>query len=105
MTGTLDRIRASLVGLRMPRAPEAPEDAIRRLERGEICALEATDGLLAEDHATREGRRVGAALKTARLRPPSPRSTPTDAGPATPPPIPTSSRASCGSTATPPVAA
>jgi DNA replication protein DnaC len=70
MTGILDRIRASLVGLRMPRALEALEHTLRRLERGEVTALEALDGLLAEEHATREGRRIGVALKTARLTPP-----------------------------------
>jgi IstB-like ATP binding protein len=37
---------------------------------GELTALEAIDGLLAEEHATRENRRVGVALKTARLTPP-----------------------------------
>lgn len=70
MTETLDRIRASLLGLRMPRALEALDHTIRRLERGEISALEAIDGLLGEEHATREGRRIGVALKTARLTPP-----------------------------------
>ena len=70
MTGTLDRIRASLVGLRMPRALEALDHTVRRIERGELTALEALDGLLAEEHATRENRRVGVALKTARLAPP-----------------------------------
>jgi DNA replication protein DnaC len=70
MTETLDRIRASLVGLRMPRALEGLDHTVRRIERGEITALEAIDGLLAEEHATRENRRVGVALKTARLTPP-----------------------------------
>ena len=70
MTGTLDRIRASLVGLRMPRALEALDHTVRRIERGELTALEAIDGLLAEEHATRENRRVAVALKTARLAPP-----------------------------------
>ena len=70
MSETLDRIRASLVGLRMPRALEALDHTVRRLERGELTALEAIDGLLAEEHATRENRRVGVALKTARLAPP-----------------------------------
>ena len=65
MTETLDRIRASLVGLRMPRALEALDHTMRRLERGELTALEAIDGLLAEEHATRETRRIGVALKTA----------------------------------------
>lgn len=70
MTETLERIRASLVGLRMPRALEALDHTVRQLERGQIGALEAIDGLLAEEHATRETRRVGVALKTARLTPP-----------------------------------
>jgi DNA replication protein DnaC len=70
MTEILDRIRTSLVGLRMPRALEALDHTLRRLERGEVTALEALDGLLAEEHATREGRRIGVALKTARLTPP-----------------------------------
>jgi DNA replication protein DnaC len=70
MTQTLDRIRASLVGLRMPRALEALDHTMRQLERGEIGALEAIDALLSEEHATRETRRIGVALKTARLMPP-----------------------------------
>ena len=43
---------------------------MRQLERGEIGALEAIDALLAEEHATRETRRIGVSLKTARLTPP-----------------------------------
>lgn len=70
MSETLDRIRTSLIGLRMPRALEALDHTVRRIERGELTALEAIDGLLAEEHATRENRRVGVALKTARLAPP-----------------------------------
>jgi DNA replication protein DnaC len=70
VTETLDRIRTSLIGLRMPRALEALEHTVRRLEHGEISALEAIDGLLAEEYATREDRRIGVALKTARLTPP-----------------------------------
>ena len=45
MTQTLDRIRASLVGLRMPCALEALDHTMRQLERGEIGALEAIDAL------------------------------------------------------------
>ena len=67
MTGTLDRIRARLVGLRMPCALEALDDTVRRLEKGELTALEAIEGLLAQEHVTRESRRIGVALKTARL--------------------------------------
>ena len=70
MTQMLDRIRASLVGLRMPCALEALDHTMRQLERGEIGALEAIDALLAEEHATRETRRIGVSLKTARLTPP-----------------------------------
>lgn len=69
MSEILDRIRSSLVGLRMPRALEALDHTMRRLERGEISALEAIDGLLAEEHVTREGRRITVAVKTARLMP------------------------------------
>lgn len=70
MTETLDRIRQSLVGLRMPRALEALDHTIRQLEQGKLSALEAIDGLLAQEYATREDRRIGVALKTARLTPP-----------------------------------
>ena len=70
MTSTLDRIRASLVGLRMPCALEALEHTMRQLERGEIGALEAIDALLSEEYATRETRRIGVSLKTAKLTPP-----------------------------------
>jgi DNA replication protein DnaC len=70
VTETLDRIRTSLIGLRMPRALEALDHTVRRIERGELTPLEAIDSLLAEEHATRETRRIGVALKTARLAPP-----------------------------------
>jgi DNA replication protein DnaC len=70
MSETLDRIRTSLIGLRMPRALEALDHTVRRIERGKLTALEAIDGLLAEEHPTRENRRVAVALKTARLTPP-----------------------------------
>ena len=46
---TLDRIRHDLVGLKMPRALEALDQVVRRLEHGEIGALEAIDILLAEE--------------------------------------------------------
>jgi len=70
MTGILDNIRTSLIGLRMPRAMEALGHTVQRLEKGEIGALEAIDGLLGEEYTLREGRRVGMALMTARLTPP-----------------------------------
>ncbi|WP_352707969.1 hypothetical protein [Mesorhizobium sp. M0598] len=40
---TIDRIRHDLVGLKMPRALEALDHIVRRLEQGEIAALEAMD--------------------------------------------------------------
>ena len=70
MSGLLDRIHANLVGLNMPRALETLADVVLRLERGEIGTLEAVDALLAEELGVRENRRVGVALKTARLTPP-----------------------------------
>ncbi len=70
MTQLLDNIRTSLVGLKMPRALEALDHTVQRLEKGEIGALEAIDGLLAEEFTLRENRRVGVALTTARLMPP-----------------------------------
>jgi len=70
VTAILERIRSSLVGLRMPCALEALDHTLRRMEQGEISALEAIDSLLAEEYATRENRRIAVALKTARLTPP-----------------------------------
>ena len=39
----IDRIRHDLVGLKMPRALEALDHVVRRLEQGEISALDAID--------------------------------------------------------------
>lgn len=64
---TLERIRRHLVGLRMPRALETLDGTVRQLERGEISALEALEGLLGEELTLREGRRIKAALKMGRL--------------------------------------
>ena len=44
----VDRIKQSLVGLKMPRAIEILDATVRRIERGEMNALEAIDALLAE---------------------------------------------------------
>ena len=52
---SLDRIRRYLVGLKMPRALEALEHILRRIERGEISALKAIDALLGEELTLREG--------------------------------------------------
>jgi DNA replication protein DnaC len=64
---TLDRVRHSLIGLKMPRALEALDHVVRQIERGETSALEAIDALLAEELTLREGRRIKAALRMARL--------------------------------------
>jgi DNA replication protein DnaC len=42
---------------------------MQRLENGEISALEAMDDLPNEEYSSREGRRVGVALNTAKLTP------------------------------------
>jgi DNA replication protein DnaC len=64
---TLDRVRRSLVGLKMPRALELLDHTLRQLERGEVSALEVIDTLLAEEFLLRENRRVKTALVMARL--------------------------------------
>jgi len=64
---TIDQVRGLLVGLKMARALEALDDVMRRLEQGELSALEAIHGLLAEEFETRETRRVKMGLMTARL--------------------------------------
>ena len=70
MTGsatTLESIRRSLVGLRMPRALEMLDTTLRRIEQGEINGIEALDHLLLEELTLRESRRIKAALLMARL--------------------------------------
>jgi DNA replication protein DnaC len=70
MTGsatTLESIRRSLVGLRMPRALEMLDATLRRIEQGEINGIEALDHLLLEELTLRESRRIKAALLMARL--------------------------------------
>jgi DNA replication protein DnaC len=64
---TLDRIRRTLVGLKMPRALEVLDQLVRRLEQGEAGALEVIDTLLAEELTLRENRRVRMALMMAKL--------------------------------------
>ncbi len=63
----VDRIKATLVGLRMPRALEIVDAIVRQLERGEVSALEAIDAMLAEEFTLREGRRIKTSLVMARL--------------------------------------
>lgn len=66
-TSTTDRIRRHLVGLKMPRALEALQTTLSRIEQGEVSALEAIEALLGEEYTTRESRRIKMALQTARL--------------------------------------
>ena len=63
----IDRIKQTMVGLKMPCAMEILDATVRRLERGEMTALEAIDALLAEEFTLRENRRVKTALVMARL--------------------------------------
>jgi DNA replication protein DnaC len=63
----LDRIRKTLVGLKMPRALEVLDQTVRQLERGETSALEVIDTLFAEELTLRENRRVKMALRMAKL--------------------------------------
>jgi DNA replication protein DnaC len=64
---TLDSIKKSLVALRMPRAIEVLDATFRKIEQGEIDAIEALDHLLVEEVTIRENRRVKTALLLARL--------------------------------------
>src|SRR5512133_3268355 len=63
----LDRIRRTLVGLKMPRALEVLDQTMRQLERGEASALEVIDTLFAEELTLRENRRLKMALRMAKL--------------------------------------
>ncbi|CDM60500.1 ATP-binding protein [Rhizobium favelukesii] len=63
----IDRIRHDLVGLKIPRALEALDHVVRRLEQGELSALEAIDILLSEELTLRENSRIKTALRMGRL--------------------------------------
>lgn len=63
----LDRVKRTLVALRMPRALEVFDATLRGIERGETTTLQAIDILLTEEHAWRETRRIRTALVMARL--------------------------------------
>ena len=63
----LDRIKSSMVGLKMPRAIEVVDDCVSRLDRGEITALEAVEQLLLEELMFREERRIRTALRMGRV--------------------------------------
>jgi len=63
----LERIRITLIALRMPRALEVLDHAVQQLERGEASALELIDTLLAEELSVRETSRIKTALRMGRL--------------------------------------
>jgi DNA replication protein DnaC len=63
----VDRIKQTMVALKMPCAIEILDATVRRLERGEMTALEAIDALLAEEFTLRENRRIKTALVMARI--------------------------------------
>ena len=63
----LERIRAHLVGMKMSRALEVLDGCVRRVEDGQLSALELLDEVLGEERATRETRRIKSCLLTARL--------------------------------------
>jgi DNA replication protein DnaC len=63
----IDRIKDTLIGLRMPRALEVLDTVLRQLERGEASPLEAIDTMLAEELTVRESRRIKTSLTMARL--------------------------------------
>jgi DNA replication protein DnaC len=68
-TSLLDRIKTSMVGLKMPRAIEVVDTCIGMLDRGEMTPLEAIEQLLAEELTFRENRRIKTALMMGRLGP------------------------------------
>jgi DNA replication protein DnaC len=63
----IERVKRTLVSLKMPRALEVLDATLRGVERGEATALEAIDRLLADELAWRETRRIRTALVMARL--------------------------------------
>ncbi|MEQ6335483.1 ATP-binding protein, partial [Sphingobium sp. MK2] len=63
----LDRIKISMVGLKMPRAIEVVDTCVSRLDRGEITGLELVEQLLLEELTFREDRRIRTALRMGRL--------------------------------------
>lgn len=64
---TLERVRSHLVQLKLALALEYLDEALARLERGELSPLEAIDLLLAEEGNSRESRRIKSQLMTSRL--------------------------------------
>jgi len=66
-SSVIERVKANLVALKMPRALEILDVTLRGIERGEIGAVEAIDALLLEEISLRETRRVKMAVQMARL--------------------------------------
>ena len=63
----IDSVKKSLVALKMPRALEMLDAALRRVEQGEVTWIEALDQLLIEELTLRDNRRVSTALRMSRL--------------------------------------
>lgn len=63
----IDRIRYDLVGPKMPRAMEALDNVLRRLEHDQLSALEAIDIPLSEELTLRENSRIKTALRMGRF--------------------------------------
>ncbi len=63
----LQKIETLLVRLKLARALEVLDDLVRRMESGELSALELLEQLLSEEQSTRENRRLRSASMTARL--------------------------------------
>jgi hypothetical protein len=63
----LDRIKDTLIGLRILRALEVLDTVVRQLKRGEASPLEAIDIMFAEELTLRESRRIKTSLTMARL--------------------------------------
>ena len=63
----LERLRTLLVRLKLARALEVLDELVRRLEAGELSALEMLEQLLGEEQSARETRRLRSASMTARL--------------------------------------
>ena len=63
----IERVKANLVELKMPRALEILDVTLRGLEQGELGALEAIDALLTEERTMRETRRIKMAMRMAKM--------------------------------------
>src|SRR6516165_6299004 len=63
----IDSVKKSLVALKMPRALEMLDAALRRVEQGEVTWIEALDQLFIEELTLRDNRRVSTALRMSRL--------------------------------------